>query len=94
MCAQVARFAFGDAVLEPNVAAQEAMKEAADQVRHGKVPDVAKHGGWCARTAPLESQVPMRWYSWPDTRGAPCGKGWELLPVLPCAVCGAGPCLP
>ena len=47
-CTQVARFAFGPAVLEAGAAAQEAMQEAADAVRKGKIPDIAKHGGWSA----------------------------------------------
>ena len=53
MLPQVARFAFGDVVMEPQAAAQEAMKEAPEAVRQGEVPDVAKHGGRCTHACSL-----------------------------------------
>ena len=50
---QVAHQAFGPAVLEPKIAAREAVKQAVDQVRQGKAPDVKKAGALCVPSLSL-----------------------------------------
>ena len=89
----MARFAFGPAVLEAGAKAQEAMQDAADAVRQGKIPDIAKHGGWCA--VPFQLRVRRSWRPSLEAMiesDVQCWGNQHLMSVLPlpCPACREG----